>query len=80
MSRRSVGGILIATAAFLYSARFFTAAIFSSNIQGWSSETFKQMMNYVGAELHIWAAVALIAGIAYLVWAELSERKNQNKK
>jgi len=66
MSRRGVGVTLIAIAAFLYGVRYITAAVFGSGINTWK---------YVGPNLNYAAAVALFAGVVYLIWGELSDRR-----
>jgi len=75
MNRRTVGCVFIAIAAFLYTARYITAAIFTSNVQNWGRDLFQRAMSYVGTDLHLWAFAALLAGVVYLVWGELIDLK-----
>lgn len=77
MSRRAVGVSLIGVSAILYAARYLTAAVWSSSIASYSSDLFRAMLNYTGPHLRTWSVIALIAGIAYLVWGEVSERKSR---
>ncbi|MBT3392088.1 MAG: hypothetical protein HN413_16945 [Chloroflexi bacterium] len=78
MSRRFTGVMLIFIAAFLYATRYIAAAIFGASIaNNWSAELFAAMLQYVGAELVNWSMVALVAGIAYLIWAEFDARKSE---
>jgi hypothetical protein len=70
MSRRKAGSHFITAAAVLYAARFITAAIFGSGVSSWSAEKFNTMLEYVGPELLIAAAIALVVGLVYLVWGE----------
>lgn len=76
MSRRTSGTLLIVVAAFLYSTRYLSAAVFGSSLTNWSAELFAAMLQYVGRELIIWSVVALVAGLVYLIWAEVDERRN----
>lgn len=61
MSRRGTGLGFISIAAFLYSTRFIAAAIFGSDIQSWDANLLTVSM------------ISLIVGIAYLVWAEITD-------
>ncbi len=70
MSRRKTGATLIAVAAFLYAARFIAAAIFGCGISSWDADLFNAMMQYVGPDLWYAAAIALAAGLVYLIWSE----------
>ena len=62
-------------AAFLYAARFITAAIFGSGVTSWNAELFQALLEYVGPELTLAAAAALAVGLVYLIWAEIEEGK-----
>ncbi len=77
MNRRSAGVCFLAIAAFLYAARHLAAAIYGSGSPSWSSELYQGMLAYVGADLWVLSAVAAVAGIGYLVWAELRDRHGQ---
>ena len=73
MSRRCAGVGLIGVAAVLYVTRYLAAALYSiGQRSSWSSEMFDAMVEYVGPRLWTWAVVALVAGVAYMVWAELT--------
>lgn len=73
MSRRLAGVGLIGVAAALYVGRYMVAALYSiGQRSSWSSKLFDAMVSYVSPSLWTWATVALVAGAAYLVWAELS--------
>ena len=80
LTRKAVGISLIGISASLYSARFLTAAIWGSGVSSWNGDLFRAMLQYTGSDLRTWAAVALLAGIAYLVWGELAERKPRSQK
>ncbi len=71
MSRRTTGTALLSISAILYATRYLSAAIFGSSIQNWNQNLFNAMLEYVGQGPVIWSIIALIAGIIYLVWAEV---------
>ena len=71
MSRRTTGTLLIVVSTTLYAARYLSAAIFGSSLTNWSAELFNAMLQYVGSGLVTWSVIALIAGLAYLGWAEV---------
>lgn len=75
MTKRSTANTLLVIAALLFAARYLAAAIFGSGMVGWSAEIFNALLQYVGSGLHTAALVALVAGVAYLIWAELAERR-----
>jgi len=76
MSRRLTGVILCAIAAMLYAARYLTAAIYGSGqSHTWSADLFAALLRYVGSDLTIAAIVALVVGVAYLVWAEVAPER-----
>lgn len=74
MSRRAAGVRLLAVAAILYSTRYLAAAIFGSGISSWDADLFRAMLQYVGQGPGTWSLAALVAGIIYLVWAELEAK------
>jgi hypothetical protein len=78
MSRRTTGVALIGVAALLYATRYLSAAIFGSGVSSWNSQLFNAMLEYVGDGPQTWALVALLAGVAYLVWAEYEAWKQPN--
>jgi len=71
MQRRTVGVVLLCISAFLYGVRYISAAIFGSGVPSWNSQLFKEMLDYVGNGPLIMSLIALIAGIGYLIFAEL---------
>ena len=77
MGKRGVGALLCFKAGILFSARYLAAAIFMSNAQAWSNEFFKAGLGYVGAPLLTLGVLNLLAGIGYLIWAEVSDRDNK---
>jgi len=74
MNRRSAGVAFCAISAFLFSSRYFAAAIFGSGVKSWSAALFRNMLSYVGDTLTVLSVIALIAGIVYLVAAERSQK------
>lgn len=75
MNRRSAGVCLLAIAAFFYTTRHLAAAIFGSNVTTWNRELYLTMLEYVGGDLWVLSVVAAIAGIGYLVWAEVQDHR-----
>ena len=68
LNKRGTGVVFCSISAFLYVARYISAAIFGSNVKGWDTTLFNAMLDYVGTQLG--------AGIIYLVLAELGEVKD----
>jgi len=77
MSKRGVGAVFFLIAAILYSARYVAAASYYSGTSGpWSSTDFARLLTFVGPPWGmIW--LALIIGIAYLVWGEIEDKRNK---
>ena len=73
MNKRGTGVIFIAIAAFLFSAKYLSAAIFGSGVVSWSEELFHAMLSYVGTPLSVCSILALIIGVAYIAWGEYEE-------
>lgn len=80
MSRRTTGTLLLVIAAFLYSVRYLSAAIFGSGVASRNSELFQEMLNYVGTAPQSWSIAALILGLFYLVWAEYEATSSKTKE
>ncbi|TFD93681.1 hypothetical protein [Jeotgalibacillus sp. R-1-5s-1] len=78
MTRRGTGVAFIVIAAFLLASRYVTAAIFSTGLMDWDSSVFNNMLDYVGETLSTFSTIALIAGIAYLVWGEYEDYRTKN--
>ncbi len=66
-------------AAMLTSARYLAAAIFMSGVSSWSAELFASGLEYVGAPLRIASILALLAGIAFLVYGLYQETKGKKE-
>lgn len=75
MNKRGTGVALCGIAAFLFAARYITAAIFMSGVSSWSNQLFFAGLAYQGTALLTGSIVSLLAGIAYLVWAEIEARR-----
>ena len=71
MSRRTTGTVLLGISALLYSTRYLSAAIFGSSLTTWNAKLFNAMLQSVGQGPVIWSIIALVAGVIYLVWAEI---------
>lgn len=74
MSKRGTGVAFCFIAAFLFSMKYISAAIFGSNISSWNSDLFASMLEYVGNGLNAASVISLLIGIIYLVSAELGEK------
>ena len=70
MSRRGAGVSFCFIAAFLFSIRYISAAIFGSGVSSWNRGLFNAMLAYTGNTLIILSIISLGVGTAYLVLAE----------
>lgn len=75
MTRRAAGVGLLFIAAILFATRYFAAAIYGSSMTTWNADLYNGLLQYVGDLPWQLAGLAAILGIAYLIWAELGERK-----
>lgn len=73
MNKRGTGVAFIAIAAFLFSAKYISAAIFGSGLTSYNKELFLAMLEYIGYPLSICSVIALLIGLAYIVWGEHEE-------
>ncbi len=76
MKKRATGLALLLIAALLESTRYISAAIYGSGFPlegGWGPDQFKKLLSYTNNGLSIWVFLALIIGIAYLIWAEYED-------
>ena len=80
VNRRGTGVSFCLIAALLYAAKYISAAIFGSNISSWDADLFSHMIDYMGGGLPLFSKLALIIGIAYLVWAEIEENLLNSKQ
>ncbi len=71
MSHRAAGVAFCSIAAMLLATHYLAAAIYGSNVSSWSAELFSHMLSSIGWLLPVCSAASLVAGIAYLVRAEL---------
>lgn len=79
MSRRTTGTILIFLSGLLYAVHFLAAAIYGSGQASWNTELFKGLLQYTDQGLTTASITALVVGVIYLVWAELSDRQPSNR-
>lgn len=73
MNKRGTGVAFIAIAAFLFSAKYISAAIFGSGLASYNKDLFNAMLEYVGFPLNICSIIALILGLAYIFLGEYEE-------
>lgn len=78
MNKRAAGISLIAIAAFLYSVRYISAAIWGSGTNTWNSDLFDTFLNSVGQAPLYLSWISLAAGILYLYHAEAEEKRTLN--
>lgn len=70
MGRRTVGLGFCGIAAFLFAARYVSAAIYGSNVASGGAR-FSFFLESVGSGLVVLSIVSLVVGIIYLVWGEI---------
>jgi hypothetical protein len=76
MGKRGAGVALLAISAFLFAVRVLAAAISDKILFDDQGNTnFSAYLDVVGHTLLTWSIIALCGGIAYIVWAEISERR-----
>lgn len=73
INRRFAGVVFCFMAAFLFSMRYISAAIFGSNVSSWSSELFGNMLKYTGNGLTVASVIALVVGVIYLILSEIEK-------
>lgn len=73
MNKRGTGVAFIAIAAFLFSAKYISAAIFGSGLASYNKELFNAMLEYIGYPLSVCSVMALLIGLAYIIWGEYEE-------
>lgn len=75
MSRRAAGVTFCAIAAFLYGLRYEIAVQLYVGFRPGevSADTMGLYLSYAGTSLLTASIVALIAGIVFLVWAEVDD-------
>ncbi|WCT57138.1 hypothetical protein PQ456_06385 [Paenibacillus kyungheensis] len=78
MNKRAAGISLIAIAAFLYSVKYMSAAIWGSGTTTWNSELFDTFSNSVGQAPLYLSWISLAAGILYLYHAEAEQKRHLN--
>ncbi|MBR4691832.1 MAG: hypothetical protein IKP17_03650 [Oscillospiraceae bacterium] len=80
MNNKGVGAVFCLIAALLMAAKYLAAAIFMSGISSWSVELFRSALQHVGPPLSIAAVIALVLGIAFLVWGIVQDGNTSKKK
>ncbi len=74
MSRRAAGVAFCGIAAFLFSTRYLAAAIFFPDTGEWNREIFGRFLSYTDPLPWFLSGIALLVGLAYLIWAEIDAR------
>lgn len=77
MSRRGAGIILVWVAAFLFGVRYISASILGSESESWDQGFFAAMLGHTGSGLLVAGGVALAAGIIYIIWAEVADKRRR---
>ena len=80
MNNKGVGAIFCLISALLFAARYLAAAIFMSGVVSWSRELFRSGLEHVGPPLSIAAVIALVLGVAFLVWGIVQDVNASKKK
>jgi len=74
VSRRAVGVALCGIAAFLFSTRYVATVILFPDTGEWNREIFGRFASYTEPLPWFLAGLALLVGLAHLVWAEIDPR------
>jgi hypothetical protein len=74
MSRQVVGAVFLAIAAVLYAARHLGAMTFIAAKTGDVGEQYRFALQAGGSELLTLSMIALLIGLAYLLWGEYESR------
>ena len=69
MERRPVGLGFCGIAAFLFAARYLSAAIYGSAVAS-GGAPFNAFLQSVGGGLLVLSVISLFVGVVYLVWGE----------
>ena len=80
MNNKGVGAVFCLIAALLMAAKYLAAAIFMSGLSSWSGELFRSGLAHVGSPLSAAAVIALVLGIAFLVWGIVQDVNASKKK
>jgi hypothetical protein len=77
MSRRAVGFGFCAIAAFFFGLRYLIAALLFVGMQPGevNTDTLDLFLTYTGDTLVRASILALIVGVAFLIWAEIDARR-----
>ena len=80
MNNKGVGAVFFLIAALLMAAKDLAAAIFMSGVVNWSGDLFRSGLEYVGSPLSVAAVIALVLGVAFLVWGIVQDVNASKKK
>ena len=71
MTRQLVGAVFLAVAAILYAVRHVGAMVLVADNTGDMGEAYRSALRGVGgSELLTFSVIALVVGLAYLLWGE----------
>jgi hypothetical protein len=70
VTRQLVGAVFLAVAAILYAARHLGAMVYIANKTGDMNEAYRFALRVGGSELLSLSTIALVVGLAYLLWGE----------
>ena len=70
MARQLVGAVFLAAGAILYAARHVGAMVVIANNTGDMGEQYRAALRVGGSELLPLSVIALVFGLAYLLWGE----------
>lgn len=75
MNKRATGVMFCLIAGLLIAARYIVAALFMSGITSWNAGLFAAGLEYQGNGLLICSIISLVAGVIYLVRAEIEDKR-----
>lgn len=71
MDRRFIGAIFCFCSTVLYGIRYIAASLYGANTNQWDSESYQQLLSYIGTPiLHISILLAFI-GVGYIILGEI---------
>ena len=75
MTRQLVGAVFLAVAAIPYAARHIGAMVYIADKTGDMNEAHRFALRVGGSELLTLSVIALVIGLAYLLWGEYESRE-----
>jgi len=74
MSRRTVGVVFIAIAAFLYATRFICGTLLLVNLNVINHDMLVSALQSLGSGLTLFSLLSLVIGAFYLMWEEFGDK------